>query len=325
MGDLDRIIEKIDTGVVTKYEFDSFLLGATLPTKMYEREDQIRARFKVRGRESIKKQLVKELGAKFMRSTKKRLEHLIPDIRINVVIDSKNDICVNAKTSPLILTGRYVKRQRGLPQKKVKCHKCFGTGCAACSYSGEYIDYSVEGLIAMRLLLMTHGENPKFLWVGSEDRESLVLGNGRPFFLHISNPRIRSLKTNLKFRANGICATISGKLNSLPEVPVQFVTKTKIVIHSWTEVSKFDLRKLKVLKNSTVKFEIKSRLVTKKIYALRTRQISEKEFIVIVYADGGFAIKQFVGGQRYTEPNISEIIGTKCECVLFDILDVSIQ
>jgi tRNA pseudouridine synthase 10 len=123
MGDLDRIIEKIDTGVVTKYEFDSFLLGATLPTKMYEREDQIRARFKVRGRESIKKQLVKELGAKFMRSTKKRLEHLIPDIRINVVIDSKNDICVNARTSPLILTGRYVKRQRGLPQKKVKCHK----------------------------------------------------------------------------------------------------------------------------------------------------------------------------------------------------------
>jgi tRNA U54 and U55 pseudouridine synthase Pus10 len=108
-------------------------------------------------------------------------------------------------------------------------------------------------------------------------------------------------------------------------MPVQFVTKTKIVIRSWTEVSKFDLRKLRVLKNSIVKFEIKSKLVTKKIYSLRTQQISEKEFILIVYADGGFAIKQFVGGQRYTEPNISEIIGTKCECVLFDILDVSIQ
>lgn len=325
MSHLDRIIKLIGISVGKKYEFYSFLIGATLPRQIYEREDKIRARYKLRGRESIKKQFVKELGTKFTRITKMKLEHIIPDIRINVVIDSKNDIFVNAKTSPLILIGHYVKRNRGLPQKKVKCTNCFGTGCSTCNYSGAALDNTIEGLIATRILLLTHGQNPKFLWVGSEDPDSLVLGKGRPFFLQISNPRIRSLKTNLRFRANGICVMINGKLNYLPEQPVRFTTKTKILVRSSAEVSKFDLSKLNVLRDSLVTFEIRSRLVRKKIYSIRTLQINDKEFILVIDADGGFAIKQFVGGQRYTKPNVSEIIGTKCECVLFDILDVSIQ
>jgi tRNA U54 and U55 pseudouridine synthase Pus10 len=53
--------------------------------------------------------------------------------------------------------------------------------------------------------------------------------------------------------------------------------------------------------------------------------INTREFILIIVADGGFAIKQFVGAQKYIEPNVSAIIGSKCECVLFDILDVRIQ
>jgi tRNA U54 and U55 pseudouridine synthase Pus10 len=36
-------------------------------------------------------------------------------------------------------------------------------------------------------------------------------------------------------------------------------------------------------------------------------------------------IKQFVGGREYTKPSVSEIIGSRCECISFDILDVYIQ
>ena len=42
-------------------------------------------------------------------------------------------------------------------------------------------------------------------------------------------------------------------------------------------------------------------------------------------ADGGLMIKQLVGGEEYMKPNISEILGMKCECLMFDILDVQIQ
>jgi tRNA pseudouridine synthase 10 len=173
--------------------------------------------------------------------------------------------------------------------------------------------------------LITNGEKPKFLWLGSEDPDSLVLGKGRPFFMHISNPKVRSLRTNLKFRTNGVLTTINGMLEHLPQMPIQFITKTKILVHSSVNISKFDLRKLKALKNSVVKFEIKSRIVKKKIYSVKTRQINEKEFSLTLMADGGFVIKQFVGAQRYVEPSVSKIIGATCECTLFDILDVVIQ
>jgi tRNA pseudouridine synthase 10 len=325
MRDIDSIVEKMVVDVERKYEFGSFLIGLTLPTRIYEREDQVRARFKIRGRESIKKQLVNEIGSRFKKITKKRLERLLPDIRINIIIDTNKDFCISAKTSPLILSGRYIKRCRGLPQKKVRCIQCFEKGCNVCNHSELGADKSIEGIITMRLLLITNGEKAKFLWLGSEDPSSLVLGNGRPFFMHISNPKIKSLRTNLKFRTNGVVTTISGILEHLPKLPIQFITKTKILVHSSTNVSKFDLRKLKVLKNSVVKFEIKSRIVKKKIYSVKIRQINEKEFTLTLIADGGFVIKQFVGAQRYVEPNISEIIGAKCECILFDILDVIIQ
>lgn len=72
MSQLDSIIEKILLRV-EKYQFDTFLLGASLPAKYYEHEDQIRARFKIRGTESIKKEFTKELGIKFIKITKKKL------------------------------------------------------------------------------------------------------------------------------------------------------------------------------------------------------------------------------------------------------------
>jgi tRNA pseudouridine synthase 10 len=74
-----------------------------------------------------------------------------------------------------------------------------------------------------------------------------------------------------------------------------------------------------------VKIKIKSKIVTKKIYSVSVRKINDRHFFLTIVADGGLLIKQFVGGQEYTEPNVSEIIGTKSECMLFDILDVRIQ
>jgi tRNA U54 and U55 pseudouridine synthase Pus10 len=73
MNQLDSIVEKIIESVENKYEFKTFLLGASLPAPLYEREDQIRARFKIRGKESIKKELTKELRIKFIKITKKKL------------------------------------------------------------------------------------------------------------------------------------------------------------------------------------------------------------------------------------------------------------
>jgi tRNA U54 and U55 pseudouridine synthase Pus10 len=71
-----------------------------------------------------------------------------------------------------------------------------------------------------------------------------------------------------------------------------------------------------------VNFENRSKMATKKIYSVRARQVDISEFTLTIFADGGLTIKQFVGGEEYMKPNISEILNAKCECVTFDVLDV---
>jgi len=65
MKRLDFIIKIMQEEVVEVYEFDTFLIGAILPANIYEREDQIRARLKIRGKENIKNQFLSELRRKF--------------------------------------------------------------------------------------------------------------------------------------------------------------------------------------------------------------------------------------------------------------------
>jgi tRNA pseudouridine synthase 10 len=334
MSQLDLTVKKIcDVVEGMKYEFDSFLLGATLPSAMFEREDSIRARFKVRGRENIKKQFIDELRKKFEKITGKRLEHIVPDITINIVIDSQEENnnrsppTISVKSSPLFLNGRYVKTQRGLLQKKDKCQKCSGSGCALCSYLGASSFNSVEAILASRMLEITRGESPKFSWLGGEDKDSLVLGKGRPFLLRISNPKVRSLKTHITIKENGLYAVIKQREPQLSfQLPSHFITKTRITIQAEQDLCNNSLATLlNVLENSEVSFKAKSKILKKKIYSIKVEQIDGRRFVLTMIADGGLLIKQFVGGQEYIEPSISKIIGMKCECVAFDILEIKAQ
>jgi tRNA pseudouridine synthase 10 len=176
------------------------------------------------------------------------------------------------------------------------------------------------------MLEITKGDTPKFSWLGGEDKDSLVLGNGRPFLLQISNPKLRWLKRELKINENGVCAAL--KQQSPPfsfQLPSHFTTKTKIIIEAEQDLSNVRLAtSLNVLENSEVSYYVKSKIVKKKIYSVEVQQIDEKKFVLTMIADGGLFIKQFVGGQDYIEPNISKIVGMKCACVAFDILDVSV-
>ncbi|MGI0005487.1 MAG: tRNA pseudouridine(54/55) synthase Pus10, partial [Nitrososphaera sp.] len=52
---------------------------------------------------------------------------------------------------------------------------------------------------------------------------------------------------------------------------------------------------------------------------------SDSEFQLTLHADGGLPIKQFVGGEEYIEPNVSRLLGAKCECVTFDVLAVKLN
>jgi tRNA pseudouridine synthase 10 len=322
MEDLDPIVEKIK-GAVKGYEFDTFLIGATLPTQIYEREDALRARLKIRGKESAKNQLTRELGMQLARLAKKKVEYTKPDVMISLVIDKENHVDVSVKSRPLAIAGRYVKKARGMPQKQDRCASCEGKGCDTCNHSGLSGYGSVEGVLAKGLMEMTDGQSPKFSWIGSEDQSSLVVGRGRPFYARISNPKKRRLKKK-RIAGNGVQAAIS-VINEEPELQPRFRVKTKIHVKCGRALTRNDIKGLNALAGVEVSFENKWKTATKKIHSASVKKIDDSDFALTIVADGGLMIKQFVGGEEYMKPNVSEIMGSKCECVTFDILDVAIQ
>jgi tRNA pseudouridine synthase 10 len=268
---------------VKGFEFDTFLIGATLSTQLYERED----------------------------------------ITITLTIDKDNNVNVIVISRPLAFAGVYIKKSRGLPQKQDKCASCGGKGCNSCNYSGLSGYNSVEGIIANELVQITKGQTPKFTWIGSEDQSSLVLGSGRPFYVRVFNPKKRKLK-NKTIKGNGIKAILN-MINCIPVIQPRFTVKTKIHIRCENALTKKILKKLNSLSGSKVTFENKSKMGIKSIHSVRVRQLDSNQFTLTIVADGGLMIKQLVGGEEYMKPNISEILGMKCECLMFDILDVQLQ
>jgi tRNA pseudouridine synthase 10 len=322
MDKLGAIVNSI-VAAVKCFEFDTFLIGATLPTQLYDREDAIRARLKIRGRESIKHHLTREIGIRLIKLSQKEVEYRKPDIMITLTIDKENNIEVGVISRPLVFAGVYIKKSRGLPQKQGKCVNCEGKGCTSCNYSGLSGYDSVEGVISREMIRITGGQTPKFTWIGSEDPSSLVLGSGRPFYLRIFNPKKRRIK-NKTIKGNGVKATLK-LIDNVPIVHPRFIVKSKIQIKCENMLTKKILEKLNSLCGSIVSFENKSKKRAKSIYSVRTRQVDNNHFTLTIVAEGGLMIKQLVGGEEYMKPNISEILGCKCECSMFDIMDVQLQ
>ena len=342
MHSRDSIIQRIRETLNDDYQFDTFLIGATLPANLFEKEDQIRARFKIRGRENIKSQLIRDLRKKFSEVTKKRIDILHPDLTINLQFQKNTSLEINTKMRPLIMLGRYIKKNRGIPQRSGGEHN---SGNEVCIQSEPYRivsqtprqasvirtleDASIQSIMSKEILRITKGEALKFSWIGSEDENSLVLGSGRPFFVQIRNPKTIHLnQKTLRFQEYGLFVNIEEFFERLPEQPVQFIAKTRIVIQASRQIGKEGGLKIKSLANSIVVFQNqknKSRSSAKRIYSIDIVKINNKIFELDVVADGGLAIKQFVEGREYISPNISAVANLQCKCLLFDILDIRIK
>ncbi|MDQ3839271.1 MAG: hypothetical protein M3297_08385, partial [Thermoproteota archaeon] len=236
------------------------------------------------------------------------------------------------------ILGRYIKKNRGTPQRaggvsKESLQSDFSSSMnsssqqksALCSIQGT----SIQSIISKEILGITGGQRLRFSWIGSEDKNSLVLGSGRPFFVQIQNPKTIYLnKRRLDFPHYGLSVNIEGFFKKLPEQPVQFVAKTRIVIQTPRELQTEEVSKIRSLANSLVILrnqKRESRTSTKRIYSLDVIKKDNRTYDLYLVADGGLAIKQFVEGREYMIPNVSTAINLNCECLIFDVLDVLIN
>jgi len=298
------------------YEFSTFTVGAILKQSIIERDDKLRSKFHLHGVDGIKTAVTRELGKKFARKTRTRIDHLLPDIIFT--INFRTEQC-DVKTKPIFLYGRYIKNKRGLPQKAESCQDCKGKGCIFCNNHGIVSFDSVEGKISKFLYEKFETDQVKFTWIGGEDKTSLVMGNGRPFFAKLLSPKKRNVRLAKKSNLDEIMIHALRKIDHIPNGSIRFKSKIKMLVLAKNDISSNKLKRLKQL--VTVPIEItdsNNKQHKRTIHKLKYKKNSLQSFTVEIEADGGIPIKRFVDGFNII-PNISSILGIQCSCEKFDI------
>ena len=305
----------------TYYSFKTFSVGSLIKPSIVDRDDFIRSQYQLRGIDSIKTDITKEIGKLYSKKTKKIIDPLDPDITFT--LNFKDELC-ELRSKSITLSGRYVKSERGFSQKQKPCDNCSGKGCRVCNFHG-IIEYdSVEGVISKLVFQKFGGTTAKFTWIGGEDKSSLVLGDGRPFFVKIQNPRKRNMRLS-NFDIDSLKINQLKSVYESPKKPLKFNSVISVKISTKSQIDSKSLKKLKDLTiGPVVLYEKSGKRSEKKIFDVKSKKNSKNTFTLIIKAEGGLPIKRFVVGDGIT-PGISTILDTPCECGEFDFLEVEIQ
>jgi tRNA pseudouridine synthase 10 len=303
------------------YSFKTFSIGVMIKPSIVDRDDSIRSQYQLKGIDSIKTDITKEIGKLYSKKTKKTIDHLDPDVTFT--LNFKDELC-ELRSKSITLSGRYVKSERGFSQKQKSCDNCSGKGCRVCNLHGIAEYDSVEGVISKLVFQKFGCTTAKFTWIGGEDKSSLVLGSGRPFFVKIQNPH----KRNVRLPDITIGSIKINHLKSVyesPKKPLKFNSIISIKISTESQIDSKSLKKLKDLTvNPVIVYEKSGKRSEKKIFDVKSKKNSKNQFTLIIKAEGGLPIKRFVTGDDVVS-GISTILDTPCECREFDFLEIEIQ
>lgn len=309
------------------YQFSTFAVGTTISPRLSENEDALRAEFKLRGGETIKSEITKEVARTIARKTGKRRSFRKHDIALLI-----DPLLGSTQVTPssLFIMGRYTKRIRGISQKRSRCMKC-NSGCPSCDYTGLSKDTSIEGEIGEYLLKKFGGSRVIISWVGGEDHQSLVLGIGRPFFAEVQKPMKRWPIMRAKNLRNGVRVIGVRVLTRPPTFSPKFRLRVRATIDLVEPISKDVLDRLEAFtrKEVTAYSPNKRRYFRKMVYSVKPVSIKEDSFTAKIYCDGGLNIKRLVSGERgEVSPSVSEVLQTQCTTrkeMPFDVLSVALE
>jgi len=312
---------KMMIDVSSNYSFSTFSVGAMIKPSIIDRDDFIRSKYRLKGIDGIKTDVSRELRKSFSRKTKKNIDFLDSDVTFT--INLKDESC-QLRSKSISFSGRYVKTLRGISQKQKSCSNCSGKGCRTCNFHGISEFDSVEGIISKFIFEKFGGTTAKFTWIGGEDKSSLVLGTGRPFFVKIQNPLKRKLKsTSIKSKFLNI---INLKIvRESPKKPLKFNSSIELKVSTEDKIDSKNLKKLKELqKHPVVVYEKSGKRSEKKILSVKYKKNSSNTFTLFIKAEGGLPIKRFVNSDDVS-PGISQILNISCMCQEFDFLDIEVQ
>jgi tRNA pseudouridine synthase 10 len=185
-----QILPKLGASVLSalkQYQFQTFVVGCSVSPEIIDREDELRARRHIAGRQNIKGQISRYVGRLITSRTRRKVDHSKPDITVLLSIPS-GPTTVSSRS--IWISAFYRKTRRGIAQRTSFCRVCSGIGCAVCNYKGRNSE-TIQSLVTSFFVDNLKAEGGSFIWVGNEDDQSLVGGKGRPIYVEILKPKLR--------------------------------------------------------------------------------------------------------------------------------------
>ena len=337
LSKLDEIVSSI-TKSTSNYQFKTFLVGASLPQSILDKEDEVRSRLKIKGKENIKSQITRMISGKFADASGKSVDYSRPDLTVLV---SMVDDTVSVTSRSIWLRATYKKLVRGVPQRASMCRVCNGLGCAECNYTGKR-GTSVQSIAGTYFAEVFKAESCNFVWLGSEDEMSLVEGSGRPFYVEVVRPKRRSIRhaknarmQPLVFRSDvGVEIANIALLKSKPVDIPQFEISARIHLRKkgTTQEGSINAEAIQAKFNETfvnVRLSRKYRTVQRKIRSIDVQfDEGNSTATIVIDCDGGIPLKKFVTGEDGTvEPNLASFTSSYelDASSPFDIVDVRVK
>jgi tRNA pseudouridine synthase 10 len=335
---MERFAEAVAENV-NNIQSDNFLVGSRVEPDISEKEKALWEKYGLENAEAIKTELNREIGKLAFPLINRPVEFKNP--QVVACIDTRfADVTLDI--APIFIAGRYFKYSREIPQTIWPCRVCKGKGCGRCKGTGKMYQTSVQEIIGDIALEMSGGEEHFFHGMGREDIDARMLGEGRPFVLEISRPRIREIDLNeLEKRANASDLAGFTKLRFVPREDVSAYKgadpdKTyKARVKTDGKVNKERVIEVALsFKNVHIDQRTPRRVEHRRADLVRKREIRWVEaemigddvFDLTVNAESGTYIKEFVSGDDgRTIPNFSDALGTKCVVQTLDVIAINYQ
>lgn len=295
------------------YQYDTFLIGLTLDHSFYDNEDKFRSRFRIRGKENIKTSLLRDIREKFGKISNKKSNLDYPDITINLQIGRKFETTVTVSSSTVILRGRYnklkgfqIKTKNSNMKDRMELNK-------------RHIEKILKKVISNRF----NSDSITFWPIGKEEPESLVLGNGRPFYVTIKNSKILNLKHSISIQSNGILFKLIEKVRAMPTSTPPFVKKVLTLVSFQEKLRKTDFKNLTDSGILIVELVGRKSKNWKFIYQMDFKVKTQRKIELTITCDNGLPVRKFIECEDADiSPTLGQIVGRKCTCEKADILDI---
>ncbi len=332
---LDRFANAVVESI-SGIEFDNFLIGTRVESEIVKRERDLWKEYGLEEAEPIKAELNREIGKIVLSKMHRFVEFRNP--QVVACVDTRfADVSVDI--APVFIAGRYNKFSREIPQTIWPCRVCHGKGCDHCHGKGKMYETSVQEIIGNVALEMTRGKEHFFHGMGREDIDVRMLGDGRPFVLEISSPRVRNIDLDeLKRRSDNELAVF----NDLHYVQREAVERYKEAaadkvyrVHVLTngKINKEAVNEVALsFKNANIDQRTPRRVEHRRADLVRKRMIhwveanaiTEDSFDLELETDSGTYVKEFVSGDDgRSTPSFSERLGVQCRVEILDVLAIN--